>query len=92
MSRGLFEWIGGERAVVARVHRLEHVERLGATRLTDDDAVGTHTQRVAHELADLDLARALDVRRPRLERADVLLPEPELLGVLDRDDALVVRE
>ena len=57
----------GERAVVARVHRLEHVECFGAARLTDDDPVGSHTQRVAHELADLDLARTLDVRRPCLE-------------------------
>ena len=81
---------GRERAVVAGVHRLEHVERLGATRLTDDHPVGPHAQRVAHELADLDLALALDVRRTRLERADVLLREPELLGVLDRDDAVVV--
>ena len=29
---------------VARVHGLEHVERLGATTLSDDDAVGPHTK------------------------------------------------
>ena len=34
----------GERAFVARVHRLEHVHGLGATNLTHDDAVGAHTQ------------------------------------------------
>ena len=79
-----------ERAVVARVHRLEHVERLRAACLTDDHPVGPHAQRVAHELADLDLALALDVRRAGLERAHVLLREPELLGVLDRHDAVVV--
>ncbi len=75
---------------MARVHRLEHVERLGATRLPDDHAVGTHAERVAHELANLDLARAFDVRRPRLERAHMGLPEAKLLGVLDGDDALVL--
>ena len=81
---------GGERAVVTRVHGLEHVEGLAATNLTDDDAVGSHTQGVAHQVTDLDLALALDVRRAGFEREDVLLLELELLGVFDGDDALVV--
>src|SRR4051794_30763484 len=72
---------GGERAVVAGVHGLQHVERFGATRLTDENAVRTHTQRVAHEVANFDLAGALDVRRARFHRANVVLPELELLGV-----------
>ena len=41
-----------QRAVVARVHGLEHVERLRAADLADDDPVGAHAQRVAHEVAD----------------------------------------
>ena len=57
-----------QRALVARVERLEHVERLAAADLADDDPVGAHAQRVAHQVADRDLAAALDVRRPRLER------------------------
>ena len=73
------------------VHGLEHVEGLAATDLTDDDAVGTHTQRVAHQVADLDLALALDVGRAGFERQHVVLVELELLGVLDGDDALVGR-
>ena len=81
-----------ERAVVARVHGLEHVERLGAAALADDDAVGPHAQAVPDEVADRDLALALDVRRARLQRDHVLLAELELGRVLDRDDALVVRD
>ena len=81
-----------QRAVVARVHRLEHVQRLGAADLADDDPVGAHAQGVADELADADLALALDVRRARLERDHVVLLELELGRVLDRDDALVVRD
>ena len=77
---------------MARVHRLEHVQRLRAADLADDDAVGAHAQGVADELADADLALALDVRRARLERDHVLLLELELGRVLDRDDALVVRD
>src|SRR5919106_6182934 len=83
---------GGHRAVVARVHGLEHVQRLAGTTLPDDDAIGAHAQGVAHELADRDRTLALDIGRPRLERHDVLLAELELGGVLDRDDPLVVRD
>src|SRR3954451_19325840 len=81
---------GGHRAVVARVHGLEHVERLARAALPDDDAIGPHAQRVADELPDRDRALALDVRRSRLERHHVLLPQLELGGVLDRHDPLVV--
>ena len=42
---------------VAGVHGLEHVERLGATTLTDDDAVGPHTEGVADEVTDADSRR-----------------------------------
>ena len=80
----------GDRPVVAGVHRLEHVERGAVTDLTDDDAVGAHTQRVLHQVADLDLAATLDVRRARLEPQHVLLVQLELGGVLDGDDALVL--
>ena len=78
-----------QRALVARVHRLEHVQGLGAADLADDDPVGAHAQGVPDELADADLALSFDVRRPRLERDHVLLLELELGRILDRDDALV---
>ena len=80
----------GQRAVVAGVHRLEHVERLAAAALADDDAVGPHAQRVEHELADRDLALALDVRGAALEPQHVVLREAQFGRVLDRDDALGV--
>src|ERR1700757_4015433 len=51
------------RAVMAGVHGLQQVERLGAADFADDDAFGAHTQAVAHQLAHRDLAFALDVRR-----------------------------
>ena len=91
-SRGAVGVDRGERAVVAGVHGLEHVERLAAAALADDDAVGPHTQGVAHEVADRDRALAFDVRRARLERDHVILRQLQLGGVLDRDDALVARE
>ena len=35
---------GRQRAVVARVHRLEHVQRFATAALADDDALGPHAQ------------------------------------------------
>ena len=81
---------GRERALVARVHRLEHVERLGAADLADDDPIGPHAQRVPDEVADRDLAFALDVLRAGLEADHVPLGELELGRVLDRDDPVAV--
>ena len=89
-SRGVFACTVRQRAVVARVHRLEHVERLGAADLADDDAVGPHAQRVADQLADRDLTLALDVLRARLQPQHVALVQLQLGGVLDGDDAVVV--
>ena len=77
---------------MARVHRLEHVERLGAADLADQDAVGAHPQAVAQQLADRELALALDVGRPVLERDDMRVVDLQLRGVFDRDHTLVVRD
>ena len=90
VSRGAVGVQGADRAVVAGVHRLQHVERGGVADLADDDPVRAHAQAVAHQVADRDLAPALDVGRARLEADDVLLVQLQLGGVLDGDDPLVV--
>ena len=81
-----------QRTVVAGVHGLQHVERLARTTLTDDDAVGPHTQGVLHQVTDGDLTAALDVRWARFHRQHVILVELEFLGVLDGDDAFLRRD
>ena len=81
---------GGDRAVVAGVHGLEHVEGLAATALADDDAVGTHAQAVActrSRIVTWPLPSMFGGRASMREH--VVLVELELLGVLDGDDALV---
>ena len=77
---------------MAGVHRLKHVQGLGATDLADHDPVGPHAQRVPDQVADRDLSLALDVRRPGLQADAVRLLELELGRVLDRQDPLVVRD
>ena len=54
-----------------------------ATHLAHDQPVGTHPERLPHQRAQGDLAGALDVGRPRLERHDVAVVGPQLRGVLD---------
>ncbi len=89
-SRGRVGVHGRQRAVVAGVHRLQHVERLAAAALADDDPVGPHAQRVADQVADGDRALALDVGRPGLQPDDVVLLQLQLDGVLDGDDPLAL--
>ncbi len=71
------------RAVMAGVHRLEHVDHLLAAGLADDDAVGAHPERVAQAITLADRALALDVGGAALHPADMDLLELELRGVLD---------
>ena len=49
---------GGQGAVVALAHRLQHQDDLGAEDLTDDDTVGVHPQRAAHQLLHGHRAKA----------------------------------
>ena len=75
---------------MARHHRLDHIERLAAAALADDDAVGALAQRMDDELSDGDLALALDVGSTCGLAHDMGLLEAQLRRVLDCDDALVV--
>ena len=81
----------GQRAFVARVHGLQHVERFGTAALADDDPFGPHTQGVFHQVGGGDRALAFDVRRARFQPHDVVLLQLQFGRVFDRDDAVVVR-
>ena len=59
--------------------------------LTDDDAVGTHTQAVDQQLPLADGSLAFNVRRPCFQTHDVFLRQLKFGRVLDRDDALILR-
>ena len=91
-SRGVFAWIVVSEPSWPVFMAWSMSTVSGAAALADDDAVGPHPQGVPDEVADRDLALALDVGGPRLERDHVLLRELQLGRVLDRDDALAVRD
>ena len=57
----------GQRTVMARVHRLEHVYRLGPAHLAHDDPVRTHSQRRFYQILYGYLFRVFVRRDFRLE-------------------------
>ena len=63
----------------------------GSAALADDDSFGPHTQGVFHQVGGGDCALAFDVRRARFQPHDVVLLELKFGRVLDRDDAVAVR-
>ena len=89
-SCGLFACERRQRAIVAGVHRLEHVQRLAAAALADDDAVGAHAQRVHDQVADRDAPRPSTFAGRVSSVTTCGWLQLQLGGVLDRDDALVL--
>src|SRR3990170_5385001 len=83
---------GRDGSVVPGVHRLEHVERLSAPDLADDDPVGPHAKRVPDKIALRHGSPALDVGRPGLEAHHVFLLENQLGGILDGHDPFRIRD
>ncbi len=81
---------GGQRALVPRVHRLEHVEGLASADLPHDDPIRAHAKRVATRSRTVTSPRPSTFGGPRLKRHDVWLREAQLGRVLDRDEALVL--
>ena len=81
----------GERAFVARIHGLQHVEGFLATHLANYDAVGTHTQTVDDQLPLPHRALAFDVGRAGFQADDVFLLELQFGRVFDGDDAVGIR-
>src|SRR5206468_12014216 len=70
----------------------QHVQRFAATTLAHHDALWPHTKRVDDQPLDGDLAFAVDVLRPRLEAANVLLVQLKLGRVLDGHDPVFDRD
>jgi hypothetical protein len=76
------------RAVVAGVHGLQQVERLGTAHLADDDPFRTHPQAVLHQIAHGDPAAAFEIGRPSLQAHHVRLLQLQFGGVFAGDHPL----
>ena len=83
----LLAWTVGERAAVAGVEGLQEVGGLAAAHFADHDVIGAVAQGVPHHVADRDGAL---LQAARLEPDAVRGVDPQLQGVLDGDDPLVV--
>src|SRR4051794_31236245 len=68
---------GSQRAFMTAVHRLEHVEGLGAAAFTDEDAIGPHAQGVADKIAHADGMVAVGIGRTCFQRHDMALLQPQ---------------
>src|SRR3546814_10280783 len=68
---------------------LEHVERLAAAHLADDDPIGPEPQRRAHQVRHRDGADPVGADGTRAQRDDVRRGALELARVLDQDHPLV---
>ena len=58
--------------------------------ITHDDTIGAHSERISHELANVDLASPLNVRGTAFKPDHVTLVKLQLHSVFDRHDSLVV--
>ena len=77
---------GRQRAVVARVHRLQHIERFIRPDFSQDDSIRTHSQAVADQGALRHFAFAFYVCHSGLKPHHMILAKLELGRVLNRDD------
>ena len=80
----------GQRAIVAGVHRLQHIQRLAAAHLAHHNPIRAHPQRVDDQLPDAHFAAPLHVGRTRLQPHHMPLMQLQLRRVLDGDDAFAL--
>src|SRR5437879_12274328 len=74
---------GSQRSIVTRIHGLEHIERLLAPYLTDDDSGGPHTEGIDDEVANADGAVTFDVGWAGFHARYMCLAQPQLGGIFD---------
>ena len=90
VSRGLLEWSGGHRAVMAGVHGLQHVQRLHRRGISPTMMrSGRMRSAVDHQVANGDFAASFNIGRARFQRDHVLLAQLQFGRIFDRDDALI---
>src|SRR5579859_3411667 len=78
----------GHAPVMPGVHRLQHVERFGTADLAQDDAIRSHPQCVANQVALCHLAATLQAGDPGLQSHHMRLLQLQLGCVLNGDNAL----
>ena len=72
--------VDGAQEPAAGVDRTRELERLGAAHLADDDPIGPHGEHELHEVAERDLAGAVETGRPHLVVRAVRRSAPRARG------------
>ena len=77
---------------MAGIHRLQHIESLGAAHFADNDAVGVHAETGANQVGNANLALPFGIPVAGFEAHQIFdVEELKLRGILDRDDAFGFR-
>jgi hypothetical protein len=64
---------GGQRTVMTGIHCLEHVESFAATAFANDNAIGSHAQRVSHLFPDTHSPLSLHTGQLGLQPNNMIL-------------------
>ena len=81
------------RSVVPRVHGLQHIERFRPAALANNNAIRPHPECIDDQVANGYLPCALCIARSGLQPHHVsMFKRAQFCGVLDRDDALILRQ
>jgi hypothetical protein len=71
---------------VTGVQRGEQIDYFGAANLTDDDPVGSHPERLPHQIPQRDRPGAFDIRLPGDQPDDMRVGRSEGIRCFDRLD------
>src|SRR6266498_4281235 len=77
---------GSKRPIMARVHRLQHIQRLTAATFTHDDTVWAHTQGITNQISNGYYASSIGVGDLCFHTQDMILLKLQLSRIFDCDD------
>ena len=80
----------GQRTIMPRIHRLQHVECLGTATLSNNDPFRSHSQTVPHQVRCGNLTFSFNVGRACFETHNVFLLQLQFGCILDRYDPVLV--
>ena len=75
---------------MARVHRLQHVERFDTTNLTDNDSIRSHAQTVADQISLRKFSNAFAVGGTRFQPGNMPVLQDQFGRVFNRDHSLII--
>lgn len=82
---------GGQSALMARIQGLEEIQHFLPPAFAEEDSIGAHPQGLPEEVSNGDFAAPVGVRGTCQETNEMRMSGPDLGGVLECDDPLMIR-